>query len=143
MGGHAGHDLEDLKSAKTREKIESMLQFKRTKSAINDPFVSKSRSQQGDAGFALAAFRRCASDTKITQDMQKAAAKVDQNSAQIRDRLTSMQSTMSHAAKTMEEAGRSGTQYALETEALSKHLRPGPSHVAFGVSLREAMSGCC
>ena len=114
MGGHAGHDTEDLKSVKAREKIESMLQFNRTKSAIaNDPFVSKSRSQQGDADFALAAFRRCVSDTKITQNMQKAATKVDQNSAHIRDRLTWMQSTMSHAAKTMEEAGRSGSSMHL------------------------------
>ena len=107
MGTHAGHETEDLRSAKARHKIASLLQIKRTQSASNDPFVSKSRSQQSEAGSALAAFRRCASDSKITQNMQKAAAKVDQNSAHIRDRLASMQLTMSHAAKIMEEAGRS------------------------------------
>ena len=125
IGGHAGHDTEDLKSAKAREKIESLLHFTRTKSAIHDPFVSNSRSQQGDADFALAAFRRCASDTKITQNMQKAAAKVDRNSAHIRDRLTSMQSTMSHAAKTMEEAGRSGSSVALAALATIPRIEPG------------------
>ena len=106
-GRHAGHETEDLGNAKARTRIASLLQINRTQSAGDDPFVSKSRLQQSQADSALAAFRRCASDSKINQNMQKAAAKVSENSAHIRDRLTSMQLTMSHAAKIMEEAARS------------------------------------
>ena len=61
---------------------------------------------QDEAGYALAMFRRTVSSEKITNDAIKAKLRMDSESQHLKTALNSIDSTMSAAARTIQEAGR-------------------------------------
>ena len=103
---HAGHKTMDSMTAKF-----SMV-LSRSQSDPNstrkDTFISSSRAEamQDEAGYALAMFRRTVSSEKITNDAKKAKLRMDSESQHLKTALNSIDSTMSAAARTIQEAGR-------------------------------------
>jgi hypothetical protein len=73
-----------------------------------DTFVSSARleAMQNESGHALAVFRRTVSSEKITKDAIKAQARMDSESQHLKTHLNLIESTMSAAERTLQEAGR-------------------------------------